>query len=104
MCTPIGSIASVSGASRATIQLNDATENFARTVQRFRVKLAAEPNQPLAKLPRVGAWVETTTQAARERAARKERRASLRVATRSKLGSWSMSLSENRFALFRDML
>jgi membrane fusion protein, multidrug efflux system len=53
-------IAPASGASFAPIQPNNATGNFTKIVQRLPVKVDVDPDQPLAKLLRVGLSVETT--------------------------------------------
>jgi membrane fusion protein, multidrug efflux system len=53
-------IAPASGASFAPIQPNNATGNFTKIVQRLPVKIDVDPDQPLAKLLRVGLSVETT--------------------------------------------
>jgi membrane fusion protein, multidrug efflux system len=49
-----------SGASFAPIQPNNATGNFTKIVQRLPVKVDVDPDQPLARLLRVGLSVETT--------------------------------------------
>lgn len=53
-------IAPATGASYAPIQPNNATGNFTKIVQRLPVKIVVAPDQPLAKLLRVGFSVETT--------------------------------------------
>jgi membrane fusion protein (multidrug efflux system) len=56
----VDSIAPASGVSFTPIQPNNATGNFTKIVQRLPVKILVSPNQPLAKLLRVGFSVETT--------------------------------------------
>jgi membrane fusion protein, multidrug efflux system len=56
----VDSVAPASGISFAPIQPNNATGNFTKIVQRLPVKIVVSPNQPLAKLLRVGFSVETT--------------------------------------------
>jgi membrane fusion protein (multidrug efflux system) len=53
-------LAPASGASFAPIQPNNATGNFTKIVQRLPVKINLDPDQPLARLLRVGFSVETT--------------------------------------------
>jgi membrane fusion protein, multidrug efflux system len=56
----VDSVAPATGVSFAPIQPNNATGNFTKIVQRMPVKIDVSPNQPLAKLLRVGLSVETT--------------------------------------------
>ena len=56
----VDSVPPASGASFAQIPPNNATGNFTKIVQRLPVKIVLSPNQPLAKLLRVGLSVETT--------------------------------------------
>jgi membrane fusion protein (multidrug efflux system) len=56
----VDSVAPASGVSFAPIEPNNATGNFTKIVQRLPVKIVVSPNQPLAKLLRVGYSVETT--------------------------------------------
>jgi membrane fusion protein, multidrug efflux system len=56
----VNAIPAASGASFAPIAPNNATGNFTKIVQRLPVRIVLDPNQPLAKLLRVGFSVETT--------------------------------------------
>ncbi|WP_419728034.1 HlyD family secretion protein [Lichenicola sp.] len=56
----VDSVPPASGAAFAPIAPNNATGNFTKIVQRLPVKIVLSPNQPLAKLLRVGFSVETT--------------------------------------------
>ncbi|WP_199825817.1 HlyD family secretion protein [Methylobacterium sp. C1] len=56
----VNAIPAASGASFAPIAPNNATGNFTKIVQRLPVRVDLEPDQPLAKLLRVGLSVETT--------------------------------------------
>jgi membrane fusion protein, multidrug efflux system len=78
----VDSIAPASGASFAPIQPNNATGNFTKFVQRLPVKITVDPNQPLAKLLRVGFSVETTIHTALEDVVDEQRRSSSRVTER----------------------
>jgi membrane fusion protein, multidrug efflux system len=71
-------IAPASGASFAPIQPNNATGNFTKIVQRLPVKIDVDPNQPLAKLLRVGLSVETTIHTGLEDVVNEQRRSSYR--------------------------
>jgi membrane fusion protein, multidrug efflux system len=62
-----------SGASFAPIQPNNATGNFTKIVQRLPIKIDVDPNQPLAKLLRVGLSVETTIHTGLEDVANEQR-------------------------------
>ncbi|ACL61217.1 HlyD family secretion protein [Methylobacterium nodulans] len=53
-------VPAATGATFATIQPNNATGNFTKIVQRLPVQIVIAPNQPLARLLRVGLSVETT--------------------------------------------
>lgn len=56
----VDSVPPATGASFAPIQPNNATGNFTKIVQRLAVKVVVRPDQPLARLLRVGFSVETT--------------------------------------------
>ncbi|MHB8286075.1 MAG: HlyD family secretion protein [Caulobacteraceae bacterium] len=56
----VDSIAPASGATFAPVAPENATGNFTKIVQRLPVKIVVSPNQPLARLLRVGFSVETT--------------------------------------------
>ncbi len=56
----VDGIPPASGATYAPIAPTNATGNFTKIVQRLPVKIDVNPNQPLAKLLRVGFSVETT--------------------------------------------
>lgn len=56
----VDSIAPASGATYSAIPPENATGNFTKIVQRLTVKTRVLPNQPLAKLLRVGMNVETS--------------------------------------------
>ena len=56
----VNSVAPASGAVFAPIAPDNATGNFTKIVQRLAVKIVLAPNQPLAKLLRLGLSVETT--------------------------------------------
>ncbi|MBE7198493.1 MAG: biotin/lipoyl-binding protein [Parafilimonas terrae] len=72
-------IAPASGASYAPIQPNNATGNFTKIVQRLPVKITVTPDQPLARLLRVGFSVETTIHTALDDVVGQQRGASGRV-------------------------
>jgi membrane fusion protein (multidrug efflux system) len=74
-------VAPASGASFAPIQPNNATGNFTKIVQRMPVKIDLDPNQPLAKLLRVGFSVETTIHTGLENVVDEQRRSSSPVTT-----------------------
>ncbi len=78
----VDSIAPASGVSFAPIQPNNATGNFTKIVQRLPVKITVDPNQPLAKLLRVGFSVETTIHSGLEDVVNEQRRSSSRVTER----------------------
>ena len=78
----VDSIAPASGASFAPIQPNNATGNFTKIVQRLPVKITVDPNQPLAKLLRVGFSVETTIHTGLDDVVNEQRRSSSRVTER----------------------
>lgn len=56
----VDSVPPASGTTFAPIQPDNATGNFTKIVQRLPVKIVVSPNQPLAKLLRVGLSVETS--------------------------------------------
>lgn len=56
----VDSISPASGAAFAPIAPENATGNFTKIVQRLPVKIVVSPNQPLAKLLRMGFSVETS--------------------------------------------
>ena len=56
----VDSIAPASGATFAPVAPENATGNFTKIVQRLPVKIVVAPNQPLARLLRVGFSVEVT--------------------------------------------
>jgi membrane fusion protein, multidrug efflux system len=56
----VDSVAPASGAIFAPVAPDNATGNFTKIVQRLAVKIVLAPNQPLAKLLRLGFSVETT--------------------------------------------
>jgi membrane fusion protein (multidrug efflux system) len=74
-------LAPASGASFAPIQPNNATGNFTKIVQRLPVKIDLDPNQPQAKLLRVGFSVETTIHTALEDVVDEQRRSGSRITT-----------------------
>ena len=78
----VDSLAPASGASFAPIQPYNATGNFTKIVQRLPVKITVDPNQPLAKLLRVGLSVETTIHTRLEDVVDEQRRSSSRVTER----------------------
>jgi len=78
----VDSLAPASGVSFAPIQPNNATGNFTKIVQRLPVKITVDPNQPLAKLLRVGFSVETTIHTGLEDVVGKQRDSSSRVTER----------------------
>jgi len=78
----VDSLAPASGVSFAPIQPNNATGNFTKIVQRLPVKITVDPNQPLAKLLRVGFSVETTIHTGLENVVDEQRRSSSRVTER----------------------
>ncbi|MEL6059439.1 HlyD family secretion protein [Methylobacterium sp. DCY52] len=53
-------VPAATGTTFATIQPDNATGNFTKIVQRLPVQIVIAPNQPLARLLRVGLSVETT--------------------------------------------
>jgi membrane fusion protein, multidrug efflux system len=53
-------VPAASGTTFATLQPDDATGNFTKIVQRLPIKIVLAPNQPLARLLRVGLSVEAT--------------------------------------------
>lgn len=53
-------VPAATGATFATIQSDNATGNFTKIVQRLPVQIMLSPNQPLARLLRVGLSVEAT--------------------------------------------
>jgi membrane fusion protein (multidrug efflux system) len=55
-------VPAATGATFAPIQPDNATGNFTKIVQRLPVKIMLSPNQPLARLLRVGLSVEATIQ------------------------------------------
>jgi membrane fusion protein, multidrug efflux system len=56
----VDSVPPASGAAFAPVAPENATGNFTKIVQRLPVKIVVAPNQPLARLLRVGFSVETT--------------------------------------------
>ena len=56
----VDSIPPASSATYSPVPPNNATGNFTKIVQRLPVKIVVAPNQPLARLLRVGMSVETT--------------------------------------------
>jgi membrane fusion protein, multidrug efflux system len=56
----VNDIAPASGAAFSPIAPNNATGNFTKIVQRLPVKITIAPDQPLARLVKVGLSVETT--------------------------------------------
>ena len=56
----VNSVAPASGAVFSPIAPDNATGNFTKIVQRLAVKIVLTPNQPLARLLRLGLSVETT--------------------------------------------
>lgn len=56
----VDSVPPATGTTFSPIQPDNATGNFTKIVQRLPVKIVIAPNQPLAKLLRVGLSVETT--------------------------------------------
>ena len=56
----VDSVAPASGAVFSPIAPDNATGNFTKIVQRLAVKIVLTPNQPLARLLRLGLSVETT--------------------------------------------
>jgi membrane fusion protein (multidrug efflux system) len=53
-------VPAATGTTFATLEPDDATGNFTKIVQRLPVRIKVAPNQPLARLLRVGMSVETT--------------------------------------------
>ncbi len=76
--TVIG-VAPASGAAFSPVPPNNATGNFTKIVQRLPVKIAISPNQPLAKLLRVGFSVETTIHTGLENVVADQRDSASRV-------------------------
>ena len=68
-----------SGAAFSPIPPNNATGNFTKIVQRLPVKIVLAPNQPLAKLLRVGFSVETTIHTGLQDVVADQRNSSARV-------------------------
>ena len=75
----VDSVAPATGISFAPIQPNNATGNFTKIVQRLPVKIDVSPNQPLAKLLRVGLSVETTIHTGLEDVVEEQRHSTSRV-------------------------
>jgi len=75
----VDSVPPASGVSFAPIQPNNATGNFTKIVQRLPVKIDVRPNQPLAKLLRVGFSVETTIHTGLEDVVEEQRRSTSRI-------------------------
>jgi membrane fusion protein (multidrug efflux system) len=75
----VDSVAPASGISFAPIEPNNATGNFTKIVQRLPVKIVVSPNQPLAKLLRVGFSVETTIHTGLEDVVEEQRHSPSRV-------------------------
>src|SRR6266403_411296 len=55
-------VPAASGTTFATLQPDNATGNFTKIVQRLPIKIVLTPNQPIARLLRVGLSVEATIQ------------------------------------------
>src|SRR6201987_4680131 len=55
-------VLAASGTTFATLQPDNATGNFTKIVQRLPIKIVLTPNQPIARLLRVGLSVEATIQ------------------------------------------
>jgi membrane fusion protein, multidrug efflux system len=55
-------VPAASGTTFATLQPDNATGNFTKIVQRLPIKIVLAPNQPTARLLRVGLSVEATIQ------------------------------------------
>jgi membrane fusion protein, multidrug efflux system len=72
-------VTAASGVAFAPIAPNNATGNFTKIVQRLPVKIIVTPGQPLAKLLRVGLWVETTIHTGLEDIVGEQRRSSDRM-------------------------
>jgi membrane fusion protein (multidrug efflux system) len=53
-------VPAASGTTFATLQPDNATGNFTKIVQRLPIKIVLAPNQPTARLLRVGLSVEAT--------------------------------------------
>lgn len=75
-------IGPASGVSFSPIEPNNATGNFTKIVQRLPVKIDVDPDQPLAKLLRVGFSVETTIHTALANVVDQQRRSPSRVTER----------------------
>jgi membrane fusion protein, multidrug efflux system len=75
----VNGIGAASGVSFSPIQPNNATGNFTKIVQRLPVKIDVNPNQPLAKLLRVGLSVETTIHTGLENIVDEQRHSTSRV-------------------------
>ncbi len=56
----VAGVPAATGMTFATLEPEDATGNFTKIVQRLPVRIIVAPNQPLARLLRVGMSVETT--------------------------------------------
>ena len=76
-------LAPASGASFAPIQPNNATGNFTKIVQRLPVRINLDPDQPLAKLLRVGFSVETTIHTRLEDVVDEQRRSEARFGSKA---------------------
>jgi membrane fusion protein, multidrug efflux system len=75
----VDSLPPASGISFSPIPPNNATGNFTKIVQRLPVKIVLRPDQPLAKLLRVGFSVETTIHTGLENVVSEQRDSSRRV-------------------------
>jgi membrane fusion protein, multidrug efflux system len=75
----VDSLPPASGISFSPIPPNNATGNFTKIVQRLPVKIVLKPDQPLAKLLRVGFSVETTIHTGLENVVSEQRDSSRRV-------------------------
>ena len=70
----VDSIPPASGATYSPLPPNNATGNFTKIVQRLPVKIVILPNQPLARLLKVGMSVETTVHTGLENVVDDQRR------------------------------
>lgn len=73
----VQSLPPASGATFSPIPPNNATGNFTKIVQRLPVKIAVNPNQPLARLLRGGLSVEVTVDTALDDVVGRQRRAAV---------------------------
>ncbi|WP_428484168.1 HlyD family secretion protein [Rhodopila sp.] len=75
----VDSVPPATGATFSPIPPNNATGNFTKIVQRLPVKILISPNQPLARLLRVGFSVETTIHTGLENVVGEQDNAAARV-------------------------